>query len=151
MKCANPECPEPKKEHFALFAGGLCALCKDVKIVTAKKQPKPQPEKKKMGRPVGEVPHDHKKYNSKYYAENKEKIREYNRNYKRMKKNTVIGRFIIRCGFQYVQPNNHPKLGARSTAKVYSSLAYARQGAKRLEGAVIEKKEMFERKGKALQ
>jgi hypothetical protein len=96
-----------------------------------------------MGRPVGEVPYDKKKSNATYYEKNRERLMEYNRNYKRTKKGTVLGRFIIRSGFQYVQHHNNPKLGARSTAKIYSSLAYAQRGAANIVGAVIEKKEDF--------
>jgi hypothetical protein len=32
MKCSNPNCPEPKKDHCALFAGALCGLCQHLYV-----------------------------------------------------------------------------------------------------------------------
>ena len=125
----------PCGKNVLYLIEGRCKECNDSGLC-----PKPIKQKKKMGRPVGEVPYEKKKYNSKYYANNIEKVREYNRIYKLTHRGSERGQFIIRSGFQYVQRSNRNKFGARSTAKVYSSLAFAQQGAARIEGAVIEKK-----------
>ncbi len=128
----------PCGKNVLYLVSGQCKECNDA-------NPKPQTQaprfKKTMGRPVGDAPYDKKTYNSAYYAKNKDKIREYNRVYKLTHRGSERGQFIIRSGVQYVQRSNRNKFGARSTAKVYSSLAYARQGAARIEGAVIEKKD----------
>jgi hypothetical protein len=128
----------PCGKNVLYLVSGQCKECND-------ENPKPQTQaprdKKKMGRPVGDAPYDKKTYNSAYYAKNKEKVREYNRVYKLTHRGSERGQFIIRSGVQYVQRSNRNKFGARSTAKVYSSLAYARQGAARIEGALIEKKD----------
>jgi hypothetical protein len=113
-------------EHLFLLEGMLCRDCFDNRPKDAK--PKRTPRS----------PRDKKAYNKTYRQRNAARIKPYDKERKRKKNGTALGRFVIRCGFQYVQPDNHPKFGARSTAKVYSSLAYARQGAARIEGAVIE-------------
>jgi len=126
----------PCGKNVLYLIAGQCTECNDA---NPKPQTKAPRDKKKIGLPVGDATYDKKTYNSAYYAKNKDKIREYNRVYKITHRDSERGQFIIRSGFQYVQRSNRNKFGARSTAKVYSSIAFARQGAARIEGAVIEK------------
>jgi hypothetical protein len=115
------------KPTAALYQG-VCKECFDRKA--------PRKPQKKRGRPARRTPEEKAKKVLEWRLAHPRT--EYFRERARKLYGTELGEFVVRLGELYAQRNNKPKWGKRSTAKVYTSKAFASLCVKRHEGSVIE-------------